>query len=138
LEQPHLFNPEREYGRGFELFSQKTQPKDTLTRLLFSSNLQEHFQNWTGIMARMCDICGKGVLTGNKVSHAKNRTRRTWRPNLVKLKTEQGGTTVTLHICARCLKSEYVNRKISGLSSGLSSGLTKEAVAESAVPATAV
>jgi large subunit ribosomal protein L28 len=66
-------------------------------------------------MSRICDICGKGVVTGNKVSHAKNRTRRTWRPNLHTVKTEIGGTTLTLKLCSRCLKSAYVPRKVSGI-----------------------
>jgi large subunit ribosomal protein L28 len=63
-------------------------------------------------MSRTCDICGKHTVTGNKVSHAKNHTRRTWKPNLVKVKTEIGGTTLTLKICARCLKSDYVTKKV--------------------------
>ncbi|WP_020593176.1 50S ribosomal protein L28 [Kiloniella laminariae] len=33
-------------------------------------------------MARRCDFTGKGVQTGNNVSHAKNRTRRRFLPNL--------------------------------------------------------
>jgi large subunit ribosomal protein L28 len=49
-------------------------------------------------MSRVCDICGKRPVTGNKVSHAKNHTRRTWRPNLVKVKTEIDGTTGTLEM----------------------------------------
>jgi large subunit ribosomal protein L28 len=65
------------------------------------------------IMSRTCDICGKHTVTGNKVSHAKNHTRRTWKPNIKKIKTEIDGTTVTLKICARCLKSDFITRKIS-------------------------
>jgi large subunit ribosomal protein L28 len=64
------------------------------------------------IMSRTCDICGKHTITGNTVSHAKNRTRRTWKPNLLKVKTELGGTTVTLKICARCLRSDYITKKV--------------------------
>jgi large subunit ribosomal protein L28 len=63
-------------------------------------------------MSRVCDICGKGTLTGNKVSHAKNRTRRVWRPNLVKVKTEIEGTTLTVKICTRCLKSDKIKKKV--------------------------
>jgi len=63
-------------------------------------------------MSRSCDICGKQTITGNKVSHAKNRTRRTWKPNLVNVKTEAGGTTMTLKICTRCLKSDYIEKKV--------------------------
>jgi large subunit ribosomal protein L28 len=63
-------------------------------------------------MSRTCDICGKHTVTGNKVSHANNRTRRTWKPNLHKIKTEIQGSTVTLKICARCLKSDYITKKV--------------------------
>ena len=63
-------------------------------------------------MSRICEICGKQTITGNNVSHAKNRTRRTWKPNLVKVKTELKGTTLTLKICARCLKSDYIAKKV--------------------------
>ena len=33
-------------------------------------------------MSKVCDICGKGPQVGNNVSHANNRTRRRWQPNL--------------------------------------------------------
>ena len=33
-------------------------------------------------MARRCELTGKGVMTGNTVSHAVNRTRRRFLPNL--------------------------------------------------------
>lgn len=33
-------------------------------------------------MAKRCDLTGKGVMTGNNVSHAKNRTKRRFEPNL--------------------------------------------------------
>ncbi|TAN05950.1 MAG: 50S ribosomal protein L28 [Rhodanobacteraceae bacterium] len=33
-------------------------------------------------MARVCQVTGKGTTTGNNVSHANNRTRRRWLPNL--------------------------------------------------------
>jgi large subunit ribosomal protein L28 len=59
-------------------------------------------------MARTCDICGKGTVTGNKVSHAKNRVRRTWKPNLVKVRTMVGKSKTTLKVCTRCLRSGKV------------------------------
>ena len=55
-------------------------------------------------MARRCDICGKSTVRGNKVSHAKNRTRRTWKPNLHKVQTMVGRTKTTLKVCTRCLR----------------------------------
>jgi len=39
------------------------------------------------------------------VSHANNKTRRDWKPNLLKVRTLVGGTKTTLKICARCLRS---------------------------------
>jgi large subunit ribosomal protein L28 len=63
-------------------------------------------------MSRTCDICGKHTVTGNKVSHAKNHSRRTWKPNIKKMKTEIGGTTITLNICTRCIKSGFIDRKV--------------------------
>jgi large subunit ribosomal protein L28 len=33
-------------------------------------------------MARVCQVTGKGVMSGNNVSHANYRTRRRWLPNL--------------------------------------------------------
>ena len=36
-------------------------------------------------MARRCDVTGKGVLTGNNVSHAHNKTRRRYLPNIQKM-----------------------------------------------------
>ena len=33
-------------------------------------------------MARVCSVCAKGPVTGNNVSHANNRTKRRWYPNL--------------------------------------------------------
>ncbi|AEE16220.1 50S ribosomal protein L28 [Treponema brennaborense] len=63
-------------------------------------------------MSRRCDICGKGSLSGNKVSKSYNHTRRTWKPNIVEVKTEIGGTAMTIKMCTRCLRSGYVTKKV--------------------------
>ena len=41
-------------------------------------------------MARMCTVCGKGPVTGNNVSHANNRTKRRWYPNLQTVRVRSG------------------------------------------------
>ncbi|ULQ60824.1 50S ribosomal protein L28 [Brucepastera parasyntrophica] len=63
-------------------------------------------------MSRRCEICGKGTVSGNKVSKAYNHTRRLWKPNLVKVKTILNGSTVTIKMCTRCLRSGYVVKKV--------------------------
>jgi large subunit ribosomal protein L28 len=61
-------------------------------------------------MSRVCELCGKGNMTGNKVSHAHNKTRRSWKPNLIKIRTLVGKTKTTLRICARCLKTGKIRK----------------------------
>jgi large subunit ribosomal protein L28 len=58
-------------------------------------------------MARRCELTGKGVMTGNNVSHAVNRTRRRFLPNLlnVSLISDALGRTVRLRITAHALRS---------------------------------
>lgn len=63
-------------------------------------------------MSRTCDVCGKAPLYGCKVSKTYNHTKRTWRPNLLKVKTELSGRTMTLNVCTRCLRSGFVEKKV--------------------------
>ena len=58
-------------------------------------------------MARRCELTGKGVLTGNNVSHANNKTRRRYLPNLVNvtLISDALGEKVRLRISAHALRS---------------------------------
>ncbi|MGI8725382.1 MAG: 50S ribosomal protein L28 [Methyloceanibacter sp.] len=58
-------------------------------------------------MARRCELTGKGVLTGNNVSHAKRRTKRRFLPNLcnVTLQSEALKKPVRLTVSANALRS---------------------------------
>ena len=58
-------------------------------------------------MSRVCELTGKGVMTGNNVSHANNRTRRRFLPNLVNvtLQSESLGQAVKLRIAASALRT---------------------------------
>ena len=58
-------------------------------------------------MSRVCELTGKGPMTGNNVSHAKNRTRRRFLPNLndVTLQSEALGRSFRLRISAAALRS---------------------------------
>ena len=63
-------------------------------------------------MARVCAVCGKGVITGNNVSHALNHNKRTWKPNLRKVKVNDNGTVKRVLVCSRCLRSGKVQRAV--------------------------
>jgi large subunit ribosomal protein L28 len=58
-------------------------------------------------MSRRCELTGKGPMSGNNVSHAKNRTRRRFLPNLneVSLMSESLGRTFKLRISAAALRT---------------------------------
>ena len=58
-------------------------------------------------MSRRCELTGKGPMTGNNVSHANNRTRRRFLPNLnhVTLQSETLGRSVKLRISAAALRT---------------------------------
>jgi large subunit ribosomal protein L28 len=58
-------------------------------------------------MARRCELTGKGVLTGNNVSHSNNRTKRRFLPNLksVTLLSDALSRTVRLRISVNALRS---------------------------------
>jgi large subunit ribosomal protein L28 len=58
-------------------------------------------------MSRACELTGKAVMTGNNVSHANNKTRRRFLPNLcdVTLISEALGQNVRLRISANALRT---------------------------------
>ncbi len=57
-----------------------------------------------------CYICDKGVAHGNNVSHANNRTRRVWKPNLQVARIEVDGVVRKVKVCTRCLAAGKVQR----------------------------
>ena len=61
-------------------------------------------------MARVCDICGKKPMFGCNVSHAHNKTKRRWKPNLQKTRVVDNGSIQTLSVCTSCLKSGKVQK----------------------------
>ncbi len=58
-------------------------------------------------MSRVCELTGKAVMSGNNVSHALNRTRRKFRPNLTKvsLLSDVLGQSVKMRISTHALRS---------------------------------
>ncbi len=81
-------------------------------------------------MSKKCDISGTGVMSGNNVSHANNKTRRRFLPNLqvVSLLSEKLGKVFKLKVCSKTLRSIEHNGGLDAyLESTSNSKLTPEA-----------
>jgi len=63
-------------------------------------------------LARVCAICGKGVQVGMQVSHSHIRTKKTWLPNLQRVRALVDGAPRRILVCTRCLRSGRVKRAI--------------------------
>lgn len=59
-----------------------------------------------------CELCGKTVMFGLNVSHSNRKTNRTWKPNIRKIKAVVNGTSKTMSVCSRCLRSNKVTRAV--------------------------
>jgi large subunit ribosomal protein L28 len=62
-------------------------------------------------MANKCEICGKGPMTGHKVSHSNRKTKRTLSPNVQRVKAEVDGRPVRVRACTRCIRSGKVQKR---------------------------
>jgi large subunit ribosomal protein L28 len=61
-------------------------------------------------MAKVCDICGKKPQYGNNVSHANNRTRRRWEPNLQRVRARIDGSVKRVKVCTSCIRSGKIEK----------------------------
>ena len=60
-------------------------------------------------MSRVCEFCGKTPHVGNNVSHANNKTKRIWYPNLQQVRhVRQDGSVRRVRACTRCIRSGRV------------------------------
>ncbi len=59
---------------------------------------------------RACEICGKHTSVGHNVSHANNRTKRRWLPNLQRVHAAVGGGVKRMVVCTRCIRSGRVKK----------------------------
>jgi large subunit ribosomal protein L28 len=73
--------------------------------------LHSHFENQLDIMARVCQITGKKTQVGNNVSHANNKTKRKFYPNLQKKRffLESEGAWVELKVSTAAIRT--INKK---------------------------
>ena len=63
-------------------------------------------------MARFCEYCEKGPKAGNLVSHSNIKTKTRWLPNVKRMKAVMEGTTRTVRVCTRCIRSGKVVRPV--------------------------
>ncbi len=61
-------------------------------------------------MARKCELCGKGPLVGNNVSHANNRTKKRSLPNLQSVRVKDGRSVKKVKACTRCIRSNKIEK----------------------------
>ncbi len=63
-------------------------------------------------MSQACDICGKTPQSGHNVSHANNKSKRRFLPNLQKVRAQVGSQVVTIRACTRCIRSGAVTKPV--------------------------
>jgi large subunit ribosomal protein L28 len=64
----------------------------------------------TTIARNQCYVCHRGVSFGNNVSHANNKTRRVWKPNLQVARVVHEGVITKVKVCTRCLHAGKIQR----------------------------
>ncbi|MEF9475342.1 MAG: 50S ribosomal protein L28 [Candidatus Mariimomonas ferrooxydans] len=60
----------------------------------------------------VCSVCGKKRMSGNNVSHANNRTKRVFSPNLQRVRAHTRHGTKRIYVCTRCLRSGKVSKAV--------------------------
>ncbi|MBR3304753.1 MAG: 50S ribosomal protein L28 [Christensenellaceae bacterium] len=63
-------------------------------------------------MAKYCEVCKKGVVSGNNVSHSNRKSRTKWAPNVQRVRVLENGNPVRKYVCTRCLRSGRVERYV--------------------------
>ncbi|MBI4539283.1 MAG: 50S ribosomal protein L28 [Gemmatimonadetes bacterium] len=62
-------------------------------------------------MARICYVCGKVPSTGHNVSHANNRTKRRWLPNLQRVRiVDPDGAVRRVRVCTSCIRGGKIRK----------------------------
>lgn len=59
-----------------------------------------------------CEVCSKDIAFGLSVSHSNRKSNRSWKPNVRRVKIVDNGTTKSINICTRCLRSNKVTRAV--------------------------
>lgn len=70
-------------------------------------------------MARVCHVCGKKPMAGNRISKSRNHSKRRWLPNLqrVRIEVRFGENRVghkRVRVCTKCIRSGKIVKVVSG------------------------
>ena len=64
-------------------------------------------------MSRVCSVCGKRRQVGFSISHAHNKTKKVWNPNIQKVRTvSSNGMLKRINVCTRCIRSGNVAKPV--------------------------
>ena len=64
-------------------------------------------------MANICEVCGKKPVFGNNVSHAHNKTKRKFMPNLQKIRVQTSGGVKRMKVCTSCIQANKILKVVS-------------------------
>jgi large subunit ribosomal protein L28 len=59
-------------------------------------------------MPKVCEICGKGPMFGQSVSHSHKATKKKWKPNLQQVKAQTAAGVKRVWVCTKCLRAGKV------------------------------
>jgi len=59
-----------------------------------------------------CEICGKAKSVGHRVSHSNIKTKRTWSPNIQRVRAIVDGRPRHIYVCTECLRTGRVQRAV--------------------------
>ncbi|MCX5896660.1 MAG: 50S ribosomal protein L28 [Proteobacteria bacterium] len=64
-------------------------------------------------MSNVCSICGKGRQVGYSISHAHNKSKKVWKPNVQKVRSvSSSGMIKRITVCTRCIRSGCVVKPV--------------------------
>lgn len=79
--------------------------KGLSANISFASKLSKEVQS-----VAKCEVCGKSVLFGNKVSHSHRRFNKIFKPNVKKVNVQTEAGNKRVYVCTSCLRSGKVQR----------------------------
>jgi len=61
-------------------------------------------------MGKNCELCGRGPVFGNRISHAHNVTKRRWNVNLQTVRAILNGANKRIRVCTSCIRNGKVQK----------------------------